>query len=122
MLKLQLLSGQDDVARLECVGDVTLATLQNDDNPLAEVLGPGCFTRRVLLSMAKATYLDTVGVGCLVRNHKSFQDEGGRFVLHSLPPEAEHLLRLLHLDKVLHLAADESAARALAEREEVHHA
>ena len=63
--------------------------------------------------MDKTGYLDSVGVNFLIRNHKQFQEEGGRFVLHSLPPEAKNLLRLLHLDKVLHLAADENAALEL---------
>lgn len=121
-MKLQMLPSEGDVLHLGCEGELTLATLPANANPVADTLGPGCFARKVLFNLEKATYLDTVGVGCLVTNHKHFQDEGGKFVLHSLPPEAVHLLRLLRLDKILHLAVDETAARELARRGAVDHA
>ena len=38
MLKLQVLSAQNDIIHVDCEGDVTLATVPTNENPLADAL------------------------------------------------------------------------------------
>ena len=46
-------------------------------------------------------------------SHKRFRTDGGRLVLHSVPPMVAQVLRLLNLHTVLSIQPDQAAARAL---------
>jgi len=104
----------DQFLRLKCEGDVTMAKMLGKPDPLLELLGSGGFTGCVLLDLEKAPFVDSHGIGWLIRAHKHFLDAGGVLVLHSVPPKVVQTLAFLKLDKVFHLAADEEAARRLA--------
>jgi anti-anti-sigma factor len=114
-MQLNLLAGSDHVSNLECADDLTLLEVQEDQGALERLLGQGCYGRKVLLSLAGTRYVDSAGIGWLIVCHKRFQENGGRLVLHSLPPLVGHIFDLLGLRGVLNLAADEPAARALVE-------
>jgi anti-sigma B factor antagonist len=115
-MKLNLLPAEDPILRLECAEDLSLLEVQQADLALDNLLGPDCYRRRVLLNLARASYIDSAGVGWLLLCHKRFQEAGGCLVLHSLPPMVVHVFELLGLSSILNLADDEEAARALAER------
>jgi len=95
---------------------MTQATLPKPENDVAGVIGSDCYAKTLLLSMENVTLLDTAAIGYLVKKHKNFQDQGGQLVVHSLRPDADHMIRLLRLDKFLHLAPDEATARDVARK------
>jgi anti-anti-sigma factor len=111
---LNVLSCEEGLARLECADDLTLLEVQDEGDILGRLLGQDCYTRRVLLSLAKATYIDSAGVGWLVMCHKHFLEGGGQLVVHSIPPMIAHVFGILGLTTILNLADDEKAARVRA--------
>jgi anti-anti-sigma factor len=113
--QLTLLSEDEGVLHVGCEGEVSLPEVRPGHDPLVKLLGPGVFARTVLINLEKATFLDTSGVSWLVDCHQKFLDAGGVLVLHSLPPLVGYVLKLLHLEQVLHVTADVAAARAFAE-------
>jgi anti-anti-sigma factor len=113
-MKLTLVATEPQLARIQNEGTITQADFHAAIDPLRNLLGFDCYAYRVLLSLEKTSYLDSSGVGWLVMCHKHFQEAGGRLVIHSVPPMVNQILRLLRLSELLHLAADEPAARALA--------
>ena len=109
-MQLTLLSSADDIYRFECGGEITQSALIGDHNPLERMLGAGGYKCKVLISLAKADYTDSAGVGWFITCHKKFRDVGGIMVLHSIPPMVSHIFQLLQMQTVLHLASDEAAA------------
>jgi anti-anti-sigma factor len=115
-MQLSLVASDGDLRHVSCGGDLTLLDLPGSADPLETLLGPGYPGLKVLLNLERATYLDTAAVGWLIGCHKRLRDGGGMLVLHSVPPLLDEMLRFLKLHTVLHVAADETAARALAGR------
>ena len=111
-MKLNLVSQNGQVAQVTCEGRVT-QLVPDHDEPLVALLGPGCFSRTVLLDLAKADYIDSSGISWLLIAHKHFLEGGGKLVLHSLSPRVTEVFNLLRLPSVLNLAPDEATARAL---------
>lgn len=114
-MKLALLPSLDQLLRIECTDDLTLLEVATQNLALDQLFGTDIYTRMVLLSLAKASYIDSAGIGWLVMTHKQFQERGGTLIVHSLAPMVEHVFRVLDLTTLLHVAADEAAARQGAE-------
>jgi anti-anti-sigma factor len=113
VMKLNVLSSEGGIAHVECTDDLTMLEVTGND-PLDRLLGPGCYARTVLLCLAKASYIDSAGIGWLVMCHKHFIDGGGRLIVHSLAPMVSHAFEVLGLNAMLSVAANEAAARVLA--------
>src|SRR5262249_38521624 len=109
-MKLTVLNSETDVTRVESADDITIVDFQGKGDPLEQLLGPGAYRGKVLLSLARSCYVDSAGVGWLIMCHKRFTEAGGRLVIHSIPPMVCHGFRLLELETVLNLASDEATA------------
>ena len=116
-MKLSLQSEEDGIVRLQNEGEIRLGDQLRERSSVEEVLGPDCYSRRILLDLRNTSYIDSAGVGWLVKFHKLCQQFGGVLVLHSLPPAIMAILRLLHMERFLHIVDDERAARSLAKGE-----
>ena len=112
-MKLLVKSDDGAVLSLLCEGPITLPQVQQGLKPLEELLGPAGYGRRVLFDLEKTNFIDSSGVSWMLVCHKSFTKAGGRIVFHSAPPLVQQTLALLRMNLVLHLAADEAAARAV---------
>jgi anti-anti-sigma factor len=113
-MRLTMVGDAQDICRLACEGDFTLEDLQGPSDPLEKILGPNGFGRKVLLNLERATYLDSCGVGRLIHWQHRFAEAGGMLVLHSIPTSILYVLKLLQMERVLKMAADEAAALRLA--------
>jgi anti-anti-sigma factor len=113
-MKLTVVAIEADVIRIQNEGEITQTDLRAGTDLIRSLLGLDCYARKVLLNLEKTPYIDSAGVGWLVMTHKNFKEAGGRFVIHSVPPMVSQILRLLQMPKILYLADNESAARALA--------
>ncbi len=113
-MKLSLIAADNDLTRIQNEGDITQMDFRAGADFFAELLGPDCYRRRVLLNLEKTPYIDSAGVGWLVTSHKKFKDGGGRLVIHSIPPMVNQILRLLRMPDILHMAPDDVAAQAKA--------
>jgi anti-anti-sigma factor len=113
-MKLTVLSSDAELTHVQCVEDVTLLDFTAGKEPLELLLGNDAYTRRVLLNLEQTSFIDSAGVGWLVRCHKHFQQGGGKLVLHSIPPMVNHVFQLLKLGSILHITEDEATAKTLA--------
>lgn len=77
------------------------------------LVGPDWTSRRVLLNMERAAYIDSATIGWLIASQKSFRANGGEMVLHSVQPAVRNVLELLKIGRVVPIAADAKSARKL---------
>lgn len=112
-MKLTLQAPKGDVVRVRCEGLISYELDGSQANPLEELLGMGCYSNKIAVNLEQATQINSTGVAWLVRCHRYCQEAGGRFVIHSIPPMVDHVLRLLNMPRLLHMAKDEEAAVAM---------
>ena len=114
-MKLSLVSiERDGVIRVASEGNITSADFQADGpNPLHALLGQTWSSNRVLLNFDRTNYIDSTAIGWLISCHKEFRANGGTLVVHSVQPQVRQVLDLLKIGKVVPLAENEAAARAM---------
>jgi anti-anti-sigma regulatory factor len=107
-MKLTMLPLQkDDVIRIRSEGQISQREVED---PLLVLLGPNCFTHRVVLNFDRAPGINTSGLCWLIGSQKRFALAGGKFVLTGVPPVVLDVLDFLRLTPMLHIAADEQEA------------
>jgi hypothetical protein len=115
-MKLTLLPLQnDDVIRVRCEGPLSLRELGSGNaDPLLTLLGPHCYSHKVLLSLERAQNIDTSGIAWLMRSSQRFGQSRGSFVLYQVPATVTDILDFLRLTPLLRIAANEPTAREMA--------
>ncbi len=113
-MKITLVNHEEGFIELMIQGEISEQRLPSDEDPLIALLGQGAYSCKVLLDFSDATFLDSSGIGWLIKSNKQFNQQGGSLVLHSIPPTISQVLRLLKLEQVLSLAEDKSTAKAQA--------
>jgi anti-anti-sigma factor len=111
---LSVQPAEGTMTRIQSEGDITHLDLFVYGDPLEKVLGPGCYLKTVLMNLDKTPYIDSAGIGWLIKSHKLFLQSGGKLILHSIPPSVKHMFQLLKLNHLLHMAEDEVEAQQLA--------
>ncbi len=112
-MQLALVSGEGSCTKLRLAGRVTQEELAADADPVLELLGADAYSRKVLVDLNEAEFIDSSGVGWLMSCQKKFRQQGGRFVLHSIPPLVRRTLQILRMEMVLTLAKDAAEAESL---------
>jgi anti-sigma B factor antagonist len=79
-------------------------------NAIAELLEKGCL--KLLLNLAEVSYVDSSGLGELVKALTTVQSRGGQLKISSLNKRLADLLRVTHLESVFDIASDETGALA----------
>ena len=95
--------------RLPSDGPVSLEHVESFDELLSSRVCAG----HVALSLADLKSVESRRIGWLMAVHKRFGEEGGKLVVHSVWPLLMDAMRFLCVDRVLHVAEDEAAARRL---------
>jgi anti-anti-sigma factor len=113
-MKLNLRSLDPQFCRVAAEGDFRLSDQPRDVNLIESLLGPGCYSRRILLDLEQTPYMDSSGVSWLLNVHKHCREAGGILVLYSIPPSIMAIFKLLHIDRHLNLVEDERAAQVIA--------
>jgi anti-anti-sigma factor len=116
-MKLRLVEDEGDLVRVACEGQISQIVSQGNE-PLGNLLGASGFTRKVLLSLEKTTFINSSGISWLLICHKYFSQSGGQLVVHSVPPLVNQVLQFVRLPSIMNFASDEDAARALARGEQ----
>ena len=65
---------------------------------------------RILINLEHVNYIDSAGLGELVRTHATVRSRGGQLKLVKPSANVHHLLRLTKLDRVFEIAPDEFTA------------
>ena len=114
-MELNVVSSEGNLVRMAVSGHVSRKGWARTSDPFVNVCGDGIYGRTVLLSLAGARYIDSMGVEWLLTSNKRFGSRGGMLVIHSATPIAQQIFKLMRMDLVLRIAEDEPAARTLAE-------
>lgn len=112
-IALEVLSEDGALIRTRIEGRMAHRFQSASDEPLVGALGFDAYSRQVLIDLSHVSTLDSSGVSWLLSTNKRMSRDGGKLVLHSLPPVVRNLVRVLKLHTVLTIAEDERAAAAL---------
>jgi anti-anti-sigma factor len=77
------------------------------------MLGAKWASAHVVMSMEDVPYVVSAAIGWLLTAQKQFRANGGLLVLHSVQPNVLNILKLLKVERVVPIAADEKAGVAL---------
>jgi anti-sigma B factor antagonist len=67
-------------------------------------------TKRVVLNLSEVNYIDSSGMGELVKTHTTIQNKGGQLKLASLNKRVHDLLEMTRLSAVFDVHKDEASA------------
>ena len=79
-------------------------------NSVGEVLSTG--VTRLAINLAGVPFLDSYGIGSVVRAFLTLKERGGEFRLFGASKQVAETLKMVRLDKVLRVAEDETTALA----------
>lgn len=113
-MKLSVDTDDGRTANVRVAGSVTQQEIALLADPLGELLGPDAYKRTVCMDLGNTGFLDSSGINWLILSHKRFREQGGRLVLHSLPPLVMNVIKILKMQRVFEIADSPQAARSLA--------
>lgn len=99
--------------RVAVEGHVTFPAANPAVNPLQDVLGPEWAHHRVLVSMARVSYVDSSAIGWLINCQRECRAKGGRLAIYAVPPAVKRTLDLLRLRELLNVTDSEAEALKL---------
>jgi len=112
-MKVSLLPLQhDDLIRVRCDGP--LAGETDGSNALETLLGPRCYSHKVLLDVGRSPSVTTSGIGWLVGMHRQFMKAGGRLILYAVTPQVMDVLNFACVAPQLDIASGEAKAAEMA--------
>jgi anti-anti-sigma factor len=114
-MNLKVKCQEGELTSVAVSGEVSQKRLADQQDPLQDLLGDGCYGRKVLLDLQAVEAIDSSGIGWLLTSHKQFRNQGGVLVLHSMSPFARDVLKILNMQLVFKMAENETIARRLAE-------
>ena len=100
----------DNVSVLEVSGRLTSFESTAFHNAIHGMLNQG--HKNIVLNLTALDYLDSSGVGELVRNYMAVVKKGGAMRVVGLAPKIEEILKITHLHQVFPDFPDEASARA----------
>lgn len=101
-----------DHAVVTAAGEIDAATADTVATAVAGALNDGY--KLVILDFAHVTFIDSTGLGMLVKSHRTAVGVDARFAVVHPTPTTRKLIRVLGLDQVLHIY--DSHEQALADR------
>ena len=113
-MQLKLVADEGKLLSVRTEGDITPDSFKPEGDPLVLLFGPDVYSRCVLLNLDKSAYMNSSGIGWLMVSHKRTRDKSGALIIHTITRTIMNVLKVLKMDQVFHLTADEAAARALA--------
>ena len=100
-----------DIRILDCSGKITLGEgTMTVRNTVLDVLKDG--GKKIILNLADVNYIDSSGIGELVRTYITVSSGGGQLKLLSLTKKIQELLQITKLLTVFQVYDSESAALA----------
>ena len=100
----------DNVSVLEVSGRLTSFESTAFRDAIYGMLNQG--HKNIVLNLTGLDYLDSSGVGELVRNYMAVVKKGGAMRVVGLAPKIEEILKVTHLHQVFPDFPDEASARA----------
>jgi anti-sigma B factor antagonist len=92
---------RSDHALVTAVGEIDAATAGSVDEAVSAAIAEG--HKRVLLDFAQVTFIDSTGLGVLVKSHRAAEAAGATFAVVHPTPQTRKLIGVLGLDQLLNL-------------------
>jgi anti-anti-sigma factor len=119
-MQLSIVGIDGQVCSLRSEGEIRMGDNRTQVDPIDGLLGAYRKDRTILLDLSRTTFIDSSGVGWLVKHHKLANEANGKFILHSVPPQVQSIFKLLHLQTILNVVEDEKAAKAMSQAQGGH--
>lgn len=100
----------DGVALLTSSDDLNAFVLENSSDGFKKLLGDDWAKKKVVFDMSEATYIDSAAIGWLISLSKGFDNAGGKLVIFGLTPSVSRVLKMMRIEKVMSIAADQDEA------------
>jgi anti-anti-sigma factor len=114
-MDLSIAAVENNVADVQVSGAITQAQLSPSQEPLSVALGPNAYNHKILLDLTNSDHIDSSGVNWLLTMHRRARENGGRLVIHSVPPLVDNVLKVLRMNLVFEIAPSrEEAFRMIA--------
>jgi anti-anti-sigma factor len=113
-MEVQLVAVDADVVRLRCRGSISHTAPLGEVDPLARLLGPEGYGRKIIVDLSAADRVDSSGIGWLAACHHRALKAGGALGLYNVPPLLSQVFRFCKLDHLLTIRTDEADALAWA--------
>jgi anti-sigma B factor antagonist len=104
---------RDDHALVIAAGEIDAATAESLATPVAQALESG--HRRVLVDFAEVTFIDSTGLGVLVKSHRKAESMSAVFGVVHPTPQTRKLIAVLGLDQLLHVYDSREQALSVTE-------
>jgi len=109
-MQLIIDSTGDDFVRARLTGRITQKEISATFDPFTEELGDDAYSKKVLLDMHGAEYLDSSGIGWLLACNKRFETAGGGLAMYGFIRQVLDVIRVLRMQMVLSIGANEAEA------------
>jgi anti-anti-sigma factor len=116
-MEITLESGESDAVWLRCGGAITQNSTTACGDLLRDHAGNDAYDKTVIIDLSETSRIDSSGVSWLLTCQKRCREHGGRFILHSLPPDVSNVLKVLRLDRALEIAANRGDVQQLLEEQ-----
>jgi anti-sigma B factor antagonist len=103
---------RNDHALVTASGEIDAATADSVANAVSAALSEG--HKRVLLDFTEVTFIDSTGLGVLVKSHRAAEAADATFAVVHPTPQTLKLIRVLGLDQLLRVY--DTHEQALADR------
>ena len=100
MLRVDIENRADHIV-VTAVGEIDASNADMVDGAISNALIDGY--KQVLLDFARVTFIDSTGLGVLVKAHRSADAAEARFAIVHPTPQTRKLIRVLGLDQLLYL-------------------
>lgn len=110
-MQLTVENKSDSHTELRVQGHITATAISPVGDLLSDLVGPSVYSQRVLIDFSEVPFIDSSGVGWLIRSHKRFKQQSGQLVLHSLSPFVTKTLAVLSLKSYFEIASTAAEAK-----------
>lgn len=118
-MKMKIASIEPNVVRIAVEGDAQAPDPDHQSRGLADLLGEGWNTKRVLIDFSGVRAAGSAAIGWLLTLQRQFKQAGGTLALHSMRPEVGRSFKLLKVDSILNIFPEEQTALAALEKTHV---
>jgi len=105
ILTTEVLQFDHGVTGISCYGRFTMGTrLSETEGLINSLIENG--TRKVVLDLTHVDFVDSAGLGIIVRAFGEIEQRGGKFRIAGPPPQVRRLLEITHTLPILHVDPD----------------
>ena len=108
-MKLEQFELPGNVLKVKLTGPLDIQGAHEIDMPFSVIGGS---RNKVVVDLSGVNFLASIGIRVLVMTARAIGNKGGRFVVYGPSAEARKVLVATGIDKIIPIAADETAAVA----------